>query len=290
MFSSQYSSISPKSSTKLSKEPLVIHYKINFKNVCLFAVIIPLVALILCALTACIFQFEDVHETHCKVFNIVPSISAVTGVSPQKYFWRISIAIHLGPRVIISAVYHAYQSNKINSSAREDSTSMARFWLNTAYFLNLIEAAALCGVTYISNRENYPIHEKLFIMFMVSSLTQMLASIKGTRIVAEIRKDLESVKEKLEYRENLLVLSLLSTAGLLIFFLQHRFFCIKMAFSIFALCEYVIAGANIAFHISLIKDFPTEDLMVGKIMETASLDRFDDGTGDSNIVPSKKVE
>lgn len=34
----------------------------------------------------------------------------------------------------------------------------------------------------------------------------------------------------------------------------------------FALCEYLIAAANMAFHISVIMDFPTEELMVGKFL------------------------
>lgn len=32
----------------------------------------------------------------------------------------------------------------------------------------------------------------------------------------------------------------------------------------FALCEYVIALANMAFHVSVILDFPTEHLIVAK--------------------------
>ncbi|ENN79315.1 hypothetical protein D910_03809 [Dendroctonus ponderosae] len=204
-----------------------------------------------------------------KVFNIVPSISAVTGISPQRYIWRISAALHIGPRVIISAVYNAYQLSMINPLADLEVKSRAQLWLNTAYLLNLIEAGALCGVSYISNRDNYPIHEKLFITFMVSSLSHMVACIRGTKLAADSRKDLESIKAGLKYKQNLLVLSLISTAGLLIFFIQHRFFCLRMAFSLFALCEYVIAAANMAFHVSVISDFPTEELMVGKFISTA---------------------
>ncbi|KAH1022510.1 post-GPI attachment to proteins factor 2-like isoform X2 [Dendroctonus ponderosae] len=254
---------------KTPNEELVIHYRINFKYVCLCTAFIPLGALLVCLLSAYIFQFDDVHETHCKVFNIVPSISAVTGISPQRYIWRISAALHIGPRVIISAVYNAYQLSMINPLADLEVKSRAQLWLNTAYLLNLIEAGALCGVSYISNRDNYPIHEKLFITFMVSSLSHMVACIRGTKLAADSRKDLESIKAGLKYKQNLLVLSLISTAGLLIFFIQHRFFCLRMAFSLFALCEYVIAAANMAFHVSVISDFPTEELMVGKFISTA---------------------
>lgn len=32
----------------------------------------------------------------------------------------------------------------------------------------------------------------------------------------------------------------------------------------FALCEYVIAIANMAFHVSVISDFPTEHLIIAR--------------------------
>ncbi|XP_030768242.1 post-GPI attachment to proteins factor 2-like [Sitophilus oryzae] len=264
--------------TNSNQNQVIIHYRINFKYVCLYTVSIPLGALIVCLISAYIFQYDDVHETHCQVFNVVPSISAVTGISPQKYIWRISIALHIGPRVIISAVYKAYQFNMINPFGESHLKSKAQLWLNIAYFLNLIETGALCGVTYISNRENYPVHEKLFITFMVSSLGHMVACIKGTRYAAESRDDIESVKEGLKYKRDLLMLSLMCTAGLLFFFLQHRLFCFRMAFSMFALCEYIIAAANMAFHISVVCDFPTEDLIVGKIIDDQTF--IDDCSGD----------
>lgn len=37
-----------------------------------------------------------------------------------------------------------------------------------------------------------------------------------------------------------------------------------LAFSWFALCEYVIASANMAFHVTVVLDFPTEELVVAK--------------------------
>lgn len=38
-------------------------------------------------------------------------------MSPQRYLWRASVALHLGPRYIIAAVYRAYQQNLINQNA-----------------------------------------------------------------------------------------------------------------------------------------------------------------------------
>ncbi|CAG9765358.1 unnamed protein product [Ceutorhynchus assimilis] len=272
----------------IHKHELIVHYKINFKNVCLFAVSIPLGALVVCVLSALIFQFDDVHETHCRVFNIVPSISAVTGVSPQRYIWRISVALHIGPRITLAAVYNSYQLGIVDPLSK--NKTRAQLWLNVAYFLNLIEAAALCGVAYISNRENYPIHEKLFIIFMVSSLTHMLACIQGTKLAAGTRDDLdfETIKASLKFKKDMLVLSLLCTAGLVIFFLQHRFFCIRLAFSMFALFEYIIAAANMAFHISTIKDFPTEDFVVGKFIVPNPVSSNKNCAGDIEVATREK--
>ncbi|XP_060523467.1 post-GPI attachment to proteins factor 2-like isoform X2 [Cylas formicarius] len=248
-----------------TKKELIVHYKLNFKCVCLVTVSIPSIALIVCVISAVVFQYDD-------VFNIIPSISAVTGISPQRYIWRISIALHVGPRVIICAVYNAYQLNSIKAIAPLENKMRAQMWLNLAYILNLIETGALCGVTYISNVENYPMHEKLFIMFMISSLGHMIACIQGTKFAAETRRDLHLVKEGLKYKQNLLIMSLFSTVTLIGFFYLHRWYCMRLAFSIFSLSEYIITAANVAFHISVILDFPTEDLIVGKIIHTKKID------------------
>lgn len=41
-------------------------------------------------------------------------------------------------------------------------------------------------------------------------------------------------------------------------------YCLFSAFSMFAVCEYVIALTNMAFHVSVIMDFPTEQLIIAK--------------------------
>ncbi|XP_019872763.2 post-GPI attachment to proteins factor 2-like [Aethina tumida] len=243
---------------------LIIHYKHNFRKLCLFALLCPLICLVVCFVTGLLFQTDDVHETHCQVFNIIPSISAITGISPQRYFWRMSVAVHIGPRFIIAAVYRAYQKNMIDQSSQQHLKKAAEMWLDVAFWLNTIEAASLTGVTYISNRENYPIHEKMFIVFVLSSLCHMLANIYAIKKVAASRNDLESVSEQVKYKKKLFLISILSTIGLVGFFLQHRLLCHRMAFSMFALCEYIIATANVYFHFTIINDFSAEDIIIAR--------------------------
>nr|KAG5706332.1 hypothetical protein BaRGS_026114 [Batillaria attramentaria] len=67
------------------------------------------------------------------------------------------------------------------------------FWLNT------VENSSLLGVTCISNKENYPIHEKIFIVFM---------------------------EQRSYYWKKVMFAGIMSaTAGLLFFFYKHRIHC-----------------------------------------------------------------
>lgn len=45
----------------------IVHYMLSFKHLCLVTVSCPLLALIICFVTAYIFQADDIHETHCRV-------------------------------------------------------------------------------------------------------------------------------------------------------------------------------------------------------------------------------
>lgn len=236
-----------------------VFFMISFRHLCLITVSLPLGALLICFVTAYIFQQDDIHETHCRVYNVIPSISSITGISPQRYLWRICIAFHVGPRVVIATVYRSYYRQLLSLSKKANDVNAIR-WLDLCYWLNVVEIAGLCGVTYISNRENYPIHEKIFILFMFGSLTYMCVSIKVYKLVKPNMTETEKTSYFL--KKCLFIVSILCTIGLLIFFLKHRLLCHEMAFSWFSLCEYCIASANMAFHVTVILDFPTENCLV----------------------------
>lgn len=54
-------------------------------------------------------------------------------------------------------------------------------------------------------------------------------------------------------------MSIASTIGLIVFFLQHRLLCHNLAFSWFAFCEYLIAFSNMGFHYTTTMiDFPVK--------------------------------
>ncbi|EAT47494.1 AAEL001433-PA [Aedes aegypti] len=243
---------------------LAVHLIVSFRDICVFTLVLPLGTLFVCFVSAYVFQPEEIHETHCRVYNVIPSISAITGVSPQRYLWRISIALHIGPRIIIAFVYKNYYRALIRELNDLAQIKKATSLLRIVHGLNIVEISALCCVTYVSNKENYPVHEKVFILFMTSSLSYMLATLKLLKVLQPNGPQTTQEETSLRYKRAFFALSIASTIGLILFFLKHRFLCHDLAFSWFALCEYIVASANMGFHCTTMLDFPTEDFMIAK--------------------------
>lgn len=110
------------------------------------------------------------------------------------------------------------------------------------------------------------IHEKIFITFMVTSLTYMLISLKLLKVLQPNGPTNEQERRSLRYKRSFFALSVASTIGLIVFFLKHRLLCHDLAFSWFAFCEYVVAISNMGFHCTTtLIDFPPLDLVVKSV-------------------------
>lgn len=150
---------------------MAVHVMAGFREVCLATAALPLATLFCCFVGAVLYQFDETHETHCRVYNIIPSISAITGVGPQRYFWRTSIALHIGPRFLIAAAYRTQYTVRLGglrqrygagdgaggdgTAAVDGRLAQLRTVVATVFWLHIVEVGALCGVTYVSNVENY---------------------------------------------------------------------------------------------------------------------------------------
>lgn len=226
--------------------------KVPFAQFALVTVSLPSISLLFCFLSGILFQFFDVNETVCNVTNFIPSISAVTGITPQRYVWRICIALHCTPRFAVAFMYYnLYKGYLQNIQKQHQGLFLALIKVN--FWLNIMENSSLIGVTYISNRENYPIHEKIFIIFMVTSLCYMLLN----TIIFKWTRDKTTEEDEKSFKWKVVMFSsiMVATAGLLFFFVRHRFFCEPLAFSWFSLCEYVIACTNVGYHVTAAYDF-----------------------------------
>lgn len=240
-----------------------VHLTIPFKELCIGALLLPLCSMVTCFITAYIFQQEHIHETHCRVYNIIPSISAITGISPQRYLWRISIAIHVGPRFLIAFAYRNYYRELLHKlSIPPIQMAKAERLISICFWLSIIEISALIGVTYISNRENYPMHEKIFITFMAASLVYMFLTIQLWNTLYPNGPPTPAAILSLKLKKCFLISSILSAVLLMIFFAKHRFYCHDLAFSWFATAEYLVALLNMASHITSIFEFSNNHLMI----------------------------
>lgn len=109
-------------------------------------------------------------------------------------------------------------------------------------------------------------HEKIFITFMITSLTYMLVSLRLLKILQPDGPTNEQERRSLRYKNMFFALSIVSTIGLIVFFLKHRLLCHDLAFSWFAFCEYLIAISNMGFHCTTtLIDFPPLELVVKSV-------------------------
>ena len=89
-----------------------------------------------------------------QVPNYIPSVSAVTGIRPQTYMWRIAVALHSAPRLAVSLIHFNYYMQRSQFVAELFIPSFKKL-VHLNCFLNTVENACLICVTYISNKENY---------------------------------------------------------------------------------------------------------------------------------------
>lgn len=111
----------------------------NLSKLAIITTALPLGAFVFCIGLSLISNFNESTSTHCKVKNYLPSISASIGsFSPQKYAWRIAIALHSSPRYFISYLHYT-------------------FWHHSelALLFNVLEISSLIGLSFISSIENF---------------------------------------------------------------------------------------------------------------------------------------
>jgi hypothetical protein len=230
---------------------------VKFSTFGIGILLLPIGSLFVCVVLSILLNFESATATHCRVANYLPSISAaVGGFTPQRYIWRMCIAIHCGPRLFaVLAYYNSFHQLTVHSCQK-----LYHLLVTSTTALHLVENFCLLLLTCISSIENYVIHETSFIVFLVCSefymfLTCILSH--WTRSNNSINQDLRSFQWKVA----LFVINL-STCGLAAyFFYRHNTYCEPGVYTLFAACEYLIVATNIAFHATAVLDFGQGDIV-----------------------------
>uniref|UniRef100_A0A1I7T2H1 Post-GPI attachment to proteins factor 2 n=1 Tax=Caenorhabditis tropicalis TaxID=1561998 RepID=A0A1I7T2H1_9PELO len=136
---------------------------------------LPASALLICVLLSLLLHFDQATSTHCEVPNWLPSISAaVATYTPEKYIWRILIALHISPRLYVAGAFRHFL---ISSPLRPYTGSKRfKFLCDIACGLNILEIFFLLALTCISSTEDHSLHAKCFGGFAISSIIYMLMS------------------------------------------------------------------------------------------------------------------
>ncbi|XP_055357669.1 post-GPI attachment to proteins factor 2-like [Paramacrobiotus metropolitanus] len=238
--------------------------RINFARIVIVITLLPFCGLLVCLFSCMLFQFEQVTITFCPVTNYLPSISAVTGVRPQTHLWRLCIALHCTPRFLIALLYRA--TFKQNLDRLHPS---GPFWswyskiITVDFAFSVVENISLLMVSVVSSPDNYPVHEKCFITFLITSIGHMIMCcyLYPNLFFQPFLSECERTKSLL-WKRRILSLVFMLAAGMAIFFFRHRRYCAPGAFSYFAFCEYWLAILNMGFHATSCWDFVGKELVI----------------------------
>ncbi|PAV63254.1 hypothetical protein WR25_21548 [Diploscapter pachys] len=221
---------------------------------------LPLTALILCVITSLLLHFDESTRTHCRVPNWLPSISAaVATYEPEKFIWRMFIGIHAGPRLVAALAYRNFLSN---SPLRPHSGLRSfRFLCNFTCILHIMENLFLLGLTSVSSTEDHELHKLCFIGFEFCATIYMflhtwLFHYSGRRRTTQLGE------KSYEYKILFVSISCISMAVAGYLYYRHNAYCEPGIYTLFALAEYVIVFANVAFHSTLYFDFYDRFLML----------------------------
>ncbi|XP_048774040.2 post-GPI attachment to proteins factor 2-like isoform X2 [Ostrea edulis] len=237
----------------------LVLFNISFSFLVTVVALLPLLGALLCIILSLLFNFRESTWTHCRVSNYLPSISsAIGGYAPQKYIWRICIALHAAPRLLFAFSYFGYYTSFHVGKYSTLYKHLARLCV----FLHVVEISALVTLTYVSSTDNYAVHENMFIAFMVCSEIYMLLScilykwghISNGRVMT--KTELMSY----QYKKRLFVFNVIMFLTAVYMFFRHEWYCETGVYSIFALCEYLVVFSNIAFHYTAKYDFTDQQM------------------------------
>ena len=82
-----------------NKQPKYAAFKVQALVTC--ANFFVVFGLCCCFLISLVVNYEEATATHCHVTNLLPSISALASLEPQKLVWKIAMTCHCFPRLLM---------------------------------------------------------------------------------------------------------------------------------------------------------------------------------------------
>lgn len=222
-------------------------------------ILLVVVAFLLCIAISIWKDWISSTETHCHVPNYLPSISAaIGGYSPQKYIWRIAIALQATPRLLFAYIY--FQHNLEQDPVSLDHV-VYPLLCRATFSVIVLENLSLLLLTYVASNEWYKGHKLGFTLFIACSVLHQLLLIIVNR--QSVMKMEDVFQRRLIYRKVWVCFVHLSClVAAMYFYWRHNAYCEPGVYTAFAFFEYLVVLANMAFHYIFAWDFEGTTLKV----------------------------
>jgi len=212
---------------------------------------------IICFIIAGVFHWNKVIRNHCRVWEFLPSVSAVIGDhNPEMNVWRMAIALASGPRFVCSILNYKLLLEALSSSRKSKTL------IKTALLVDWLRIAAAGGWTYISSSEYNFEHSVCYIIYVVFSFiymgihTPLFYQAKVSTSVSFTSKQQSNHQFSYKWKTTCFVLHiLLFFVSLYFFLIEHQKYCLPGSYSRYALCEWILSACNILYDTSYYLDF-----------------------------------
>ncbi|XP_023339380.1 post-GPI attachment to proteins factor 2 [Eurytemora carolleeae] len=224
-------------------------FRVKFRQIAVITVSLPFFAFLFCISYSFFNHYDWVTKTHCNVWNIAPSISASIGhFTPQKYVWKLCIALHSAPRLLLCQMYHTYMFKNI---IREKTVQQMALLSCT---FNVAEVFSLLLLSLVPSIEDFSLHKLSFSSFLffsvgyISSSYYLLRTCRVTSLNSWERKSMI-------YKKRILTANFLAIGFAMYFYWRHNTYCEPGIYSVFSLFEYTVVLSNMGYHFTSFWDF-----------------------------------
>ena len=127
--------------------------------------------------------------------------------------------------------------------------SVLTLWVEVVCFCEIM---ALMVLSLVTSKENMPIHSTGFTSFIIFALIHMLLRIYHSKRVHKTQQISARSHRKKVSMAKMFFVSIVFSA---VFFEFHNQYCMPGMYTMFALMEYLVIGANIMFHFYATSDY-----------------------------------
>ncbi|KAK2150078.1 hypothetical protein LSH36_424g00004 [Paralvinella palmiformis] len=237
---------------KLQSEPRkpCIIFRLNGTLMSMGILSLPLIAFLLSVIISMIKDFEQSTATHCRVWNLFPSISAaISCCTPQRYIWRLLIALHTAPRFMIACMYY----NHYMAFSVSGNGVLYQMMVAVNSLLHVLENICLLTLSFVMSHENYG-----FMLFSLLYMFLTLVVFRWSRSGGPwTPKDLTSYRKKV----SLAVFNMSVVIISVYFFFRHNWYCEPGMYSIYSFLEYLVVISNVAFHGTAVYEYGQGELV-----------------------------